>query len=50
MSVEDLGLPLPLPGARPEGCTTPKLRIAPVLDPLDLCRSPESMRKTEKKF
>ena len=45
--VEDLGLPTFLPGARPEGYTTPKLPIPPVLDPWVRCRSPEAMRKPD---
>ena len=41
---ENLGLPPPLPGSRPEGYTPPKLPIPPVLDPQDLCRSPEAKK------
>ena len=41
---EDLGVPPPLPGDRPEGYTTPKLPIPAILDPRDLCRSPEAKK------
>ena len=41
---ENLGLPPPLPGTRPEGYTQPKLPIPPILDPQDLCRSPEAKK------
>ena len=41
---ENLGLPLPLSGIQPEGYTPPKLPIPPVLDPQDLCRSPEAKK------
>ena len=41
---ENLGLPPPLPGTRPEGYTPPKLPIPPILDPQDLCRSPEAKK------
>ena len=41
---ENLGLPPPLPGQRPEGYTTPKLPIPAVLDRQFLCRSPEAKK------